>query len=87
MCGQALVPLTGPGLRDGFHEVPLQLTDTGMMPEQVLLRLSELLNRGNLKGERQCGGGGVQEEGNRKFGRDKWSKGTTRGEKVQSEDR
>ncbi len=57
VCGQALVPLTGPLLWDGFHEVPLQLADTGMMPEQVLLRLIELLYEGKSREERQCGGG------------------------------
>lgn len=51
MCGQALVPLTGPLLRDGFHEVPLQLTDTGMMLEQVLLGLIELLYGGKDSGK------------------------------------
>lgn len=55
VCGQTLVPLAGPGLWDGFHEVLLQLTDAGVMPEQVLLRLFELLQRGEGGGR----GGGV----------------------------
>lgn len=58
MCGQALVPLTGLLLWDGFHEVPLQLADTGVMPEQVLLRLIELLYGGKSRGKRQRAGGG-----------------------------
>jgi len=48
--GQALVPLTGPVLRSGFHEVPFQLTDAGMMPEQVLLRLIKLLEGAESRG-------------------------------------
>lgn len=60
MRGQALVPLTRLLLWDGFHEVPLQLTDAGMMLQQVLVRLIELLHtakkgRGSAKGS-----GGVQ---------------------------
>lgn len=65
MCGQALVPLTGPGLWGGFHEVPLQLTDAGMVPEQVLLRLIELLYGGKSRGETKCGEGEGGKEGAR----------------------
>lgn len=65
MCGQALVPLARPGLRDGFHEVSLQLADTGMVPEQFLLRLFKLLHEGKVtvwwwkamkkaEGDRKC---------------------------------
>lgn len=58
MRGQTLVPLAGPLLRDRLHEVPLQLADAGVMPEQVLLRLIELLCGGKTRaGSRQCGGG------------------------------
>lgn len=43
MCGQALVPLTGPLLRDGLHKVPLKLADAGMMLQDVLVGLVEIL--------------------------------------------
>lgn len=49
--GQALVPLAGPLLRDGLHEVPLQLTDAGVVLEDVLVGLVKVL---------QLGGGGSQ---------------------------
>lgn len=67
VCGQALVPLTRSGLRGSFHEVPLQLADTGMMPEQLLLGLLKLLYGGKLQGEKQCGGGTRQERGSQKI--------------------
>lgn len=59
---QTLVPLAGPLFWDGFHEVPLQLTDTGMMLEQVLLRFIELLYGGKSRGEKTVwkGGGGAR---------------------------
>lgn len=62
--GEALVPLAGPGLRGGFHEVPLELADAGVMPEQVLLRLIELLPRAASRGERR--GRRWEGKGNRK---------------------
>lgn len=37
--GQTFVPLTGPGLGDGLHEVLLQLTDVGMVLLYFFLRL------------------------------------------------
>lgn len=58
MCRQTFVPLTGPGLRDGFHEVPLQLADTGMMPEKVLLRFIKLLHEGKFERKRDRTQGG-----------------------------
>ena len=80
MRGQALVPLTGPGLRGGFHEVPLQLTDAGMVPEQVLLRLIKLLYRGKSRRETKCGEG----EGAGKRAPGIWSTGKTkRGKKYE----
>lgn len=50
VCGQTFLPLTRPGLRDSFHEVPLQLADTGMMPQQLLLGLFKLLYDGKVRG-------------------------------------
>lgn len=61
MRGQALVPLTRSLLWDGFHKVPLQLTDTGMMLQQVLVRLIELLQ--GAKRGRECAGVGVVVQG------------------------
>lgn len=43
MCGQALVPLTGPLLWDGLHKVPLKLADAGVMLQDVLVGLVEIL--------------------------------------------
>lgn len=51
--GQALVPLAGPLLRDGLHEVPLQLTDAGMVFEDVLVGLVKVLQ----VREKMAGGG------------------------------
>lgn len=51
--GQAFVPLAGPLLRDGLHEVPLQLADAGVVPQQVFLGLIELLH--SAKSERGTG--------------------------------
>lgn len=78
MRGQALVPLAGPLLRDGLHEVPLQLADAGMMPEQVLLRLIEFLYGGE---SRKQGAGGAEAGGG-----GKWIKKTIRGGKIRNED-
>lgn len=43
MRGQALVPLTGPLLWDGLHKVPLKLADAGVMLQDVLVGLVEIL--------------------------------------------
>lgn len=43
MGGQALVPLARLRLWDSLHKGPLELTDAGMMSEQVLVRFIELL--------------------------------------------
>lgn len=72
MCGQALVPLTWLVIWDRLHEVSLQLTDAGVMPEQHLLRLIEILYRGKSRWERRCGWGGG--EG--------WRKRIIQGQKV-----
>lgn len=81
MCGQALVPFARLGIWDRFHEVSLQLTDAGVMPEQVLLRLIELLCRGKPRRERRCGWG--REDGKEGTGqRDRWRKKTMQGQKV-----
>lgn len=53
--GQALVPLAGPLLGDGLHEVPLQLTDAGMVLEDVLVGLVKVLQGGQVR-EKMAGG-------------------------------
>lgn len=44
--GQALVPLAGPLLGHGLHEVPLQLADAGVVLEDVLVGLVQVLRGG-----------------------------------------
>lgn len=70
MSGQALVPFAGPpGLWDRRHEVPLQLTDTSMMPDEILLGLIKVLEGGREKWRgREEGEGG-------------WERGRERGER------
>lgn len=68
MRGQALVPLTGPLLRDGLHKVPLKLADAGVMLQDVLVGLVEILQgagRDNARGGERMQGGGRQEGGTR----------------------
>lgn len=63
MRGQALVPLTRLLLWDGFHEVPLQLTDAGVMLQQVLVRFIELLHTAKKgRGRAEGSGGGAGEK-------------------------
>lgn len=61
MRGQALVPLAGPLLGHGLHEVPLQLADAGVVLEDVLVGLVEVL-RGAGAGEGGDGGWGLRRE-------------------------
>lgn len=56
MRGQALVPLAGPLLGHGLHEVPLQLADAGVVLEDVLVGLVEVLRREGVR-EEMAGGG------------------------------
>ena len=87
MRGQALVPLTGPLLRDGTHEVPLKLTDAGVMLEHILVRLVEILRGGKSRGEKRSGEeGGCSKGGGRNFHRTMWIKKIIRGGKVRSGD-
>lgn len=74
VCGQALVPLTWLVIWDRLHEVSLQLTDAGVMPEQHLLRLIEILYRGKSRWKRRCGWGGGKDGG--------WRKRIIQGQKV-----
>lgn len=48
MSGQTLVPLAQLRLGNGLHEVPLQLADAGVVPEQLFLRLVEVLREGKV---------------------------------------
>lgn len=54
--GQALVPLAGPLLGHGLHEVPFQLADAGVVLEDVLVGLVEVLREGRVR-EEMAGGG------------------------------
>lgn len=64
MSGQALVPFAGPpGLWDRRHEVPLQLTDTSMMPDEILLGLIKVLEGGREKWRGREEGEGGWERG------------------------
>lgn len=57
MGGQTLVPLARLRLGNGLHEVPLQLADAGVVPEQLLLRLVEILHEGKVHEETDDVGG------------------------------
>lgn len=86
MSGQALVPFAGPpGLWDRRHEVPLQLTDTSMMPDEILLGLIKVLEGGREKWRGREEGEGGWERGRER--REREEKGGRREREREGEER